>query len=68
MIADDLKSKIWKLKGKIFKLHPLIRVKNTPLEKKNEFFFSSKLGMWYIKIFVLTQGIQIWSFSVAIAT
>ena len=61
-VSHHQKSKIWKVYGNIFFLHPLISVKNTPNEKKYEIFFSSKLGMWHIKIFVMTQGTQIWCF------
>ena len=32
------------------------------MEKKYKIFLSTKLGMWHIKIFVMTQGTQIWSF------
>ena len=44
-VADNLKSKIWKIYANILSLHPLRRVENTPIEKKYENFFSSKLGM-----------------------
>ena len=62
VIPDHQKSKIWKFYGNIFFLHPLIRVQNTPIEKRYKNFFCSKLGMWHIKIFGMTQGTQIWNF------
>ena len=59
MIADDLKDKTWKVYGNIFLLYPLIRVLNTPMEKKCQNFWSPKPGMQHINIFHTIQGSQI---------